>query len=167
MSAACHSIHSPGRLGHCKCSSHLVGASDEDICGDCTHCPLVSVRVKGNPELPEAFELLYGVAVTEICIKNTVHDMMQSQYWPNHTRFSYSQYIGLARLMIKNAYAMPLLESLNEVLENGKILRVLYPDREVLNATRASPVFLLKELLTVHRQTYNVHGLPGTQLLSI
>lgn len=91
------------------------------------------------------FELQYDILFAETRRKDIADDKMSSRYLPELSRSLYIWYMKFGHLMTKNAEMFPMLECLNENLVNGKDLGIRNLNSEVLYASRASFVVLLKE----------------------
>lgn len=71
--------------------------------------------------------------------------MNLSRYPPEESRSSYVQYVRFGRLMKIVPDVLPLFESVKEGGEDGKELRILHLDSEMLHGSRESFVIALND----------------------
>lgn len=72
-----------------------------------------------------ALELQCEASVSKFRVKNIVDEMIPSPYTHEQLTSSYIRYVRIGRLIPESSEVLPMLESLNNLRNIGKVLRML------------------------------------------
>lgn len=100
--------------------------------------------------LKRAFEQQHGVSFAELCIKDTVADMMPSGYPTKTSRSSYVRHVRFKRKMTIYVDVLPLLQWLNDDCEDSKNVRKFHMESKLLHLTGGSFVVLPIQAVAIY-----------------